>query len=304
MPYLYMFGLMIVIAVLATCGALWRLFPALGHAMPRPQAAALAALAGAVAYAGVAGFALPTVRTVLMIAVAVAARLGRRPLRLSGSLALAAIAIVLVDPLALLSAGFWLSFGGVAWLLWCLPDAGRRPLRDFLPAQWVATLGLLPLTAILFGQASLAGPLANLVAVPWWSLVVVPLSLLGTALEAVHDGAGAWAWRAAGACFAPSWQLFERMAASPFALWWLPEAEAWALPVALLAAFWLLLPRGVPGKGLALLLWLPLLWPPRELPAPGGVELHVLDVGQGLALVARTSRHVLLYDAGPAARGG
>src|SRR5690606_23865374 len=130
-------------------------------------------------------FALPTVRTVLMIAVAVAARLWRRPLRIPDALGLGAIAIVLVDPLALLMPGFWLSFGGVAWLLWCLPDGGRRPVRDFLSAQWVATVGLLPLTAILFGQASLAGPLANLLAIPWWSLVVVPLSLLGTALDAL-----------------------------------------------------------------------------------------------------------------------
>ena len=283
----------------------WWLWPRLGLFLPRPHAAALAAMAGAAGYAAVAGFALPTVRTALMIAVVAGARLARRPLGAWQALALALLAILLFDPLAVLQAGFWLSFAGVAWLVWCLPtEGGRRWLRDFLSAQGVATLGLLPLGAVLFLQASLAGPLANLLAVPWWSLVVVPLSLLGTALEAVHDGAGAWAWRAAGACFAPSWQLFERMAASPFALWWLPEAEAWALPVALLAAFWLLLPRGVPGKGLALLLWLPLLWPPRELPAPGGVELHVLDVGQGLALVARTSRHVLLYDAGPAVHDG
>ncbi len=285
-------------------GALWRLFPALGHAMPRPQAAALAALAGAVAYAGVAGFALPTVRTVLMIAVAVAARLGRRPLRLSGSLALAAIAIVLVDPLALLSAGFWLSFGGVAWLLWCLPDAGRRPLRDFLSAQWVATLGLLPLTAILFGQASLAGPLANLVAVPWWSLVVVPLSLLGTALDALHAGWGTGAWRLAAAAFELSWPLFERLGRSPLALWWLPEPAWFALPLALGGAFWLLLPRGVPGRPLALLLWLPLLWPDRDLPRHGEVELVMFDVGQGTSLLLRTAGHATLYDMGPAVRDG
>src|SRR5690606_23481116 len=149
--------------------ALWRLCPPLCLLAPRPQAAAAAAFAGALGYAAVAGFALPTVRTVLMIAVAVGARLWRRPLRIPQSLALAAIAIVMVDPLALLAPGFWLSFAGVAWLLWCLPRAGGRPLRDFLSAQWVATLGLLPLTAILFGQASLAGPLANLVAIPWWS---------------------------------------------------------------------------------------------------------------------------------------
>ncbi|WP_132999519.1 DNA internalization-related competence protein ComEC/Rec2 [Luteimonas arsenica] len=284
--------------------ALWRLFPALCILVPRPQAAAAVAFLGALGYAAVAGFALPTVRTVLMIAVAVAARLWRRPLRISESLALAAIAIVLVDPLALLSAGFWLSFGGVAWLLWCLPQAGGRPLRDFLSAQWVATLGLLPMTAILFGQASLAGPFANLVAIPWWSLVVVPLSLLGTALEGLHTGWGGGAWRLAAAAFDLSWPLFERLGGSPLALAWLPEPPWFALPMALLAAFWLLLPRGVPGRSLALLLWLPLLWPDRQLPRHGEVELVMLDVGQGLSVLVRTAGHAALYDMGPATPDG
>ncbi len=285
--------------------AAWWLCPRLGRRLPRPQAAALAAVLGAAGYAAVAGFALPTVRTLLMIAVVAAARLARRPAGMWQALSLALLAVLLADPLAVLQAGFWLSFAGVAWLVWCLPtEGGRHWLGEFLSAQGVATLGLLPLGAVLFNQASLAGPFANLLAIPWWSLVVVPLSLLGTALEAVHAGAGGWAWRLAALCFDPSWALFERMAASPFALWWLPEARMAALPLALLGAFWLLLPRGLPGRGLALLLWLPLLHPPRELPGPGGVELHVLDVGQGLAVVVRTATHALLYDAGPAVRDG
>ena len=289
----------------AVLGAgVWRLVPALCTLVPRPQAAAAAAFAGALGYAAVAGFALPTVRTVLMIAVAVAARLWRRPLGIPGALALAAIAIVLVDPLALLSPGFWLSFGGVAWLLWCLPQAGHRPLRDFLSAQWVATLGLLPLTAILFGQASLAGPLANLAAIPWWSLVVVPLALLGTALDGLHAGWGDGTWRLAASAFELSWPLFEWMGSSSLALWWLPEPRWFALPLALLAAFWLLLPRGVPGRWLTLLFWLPLLWPDRDLPRHGEVELVVLDVGQGMSLLLRTASHAVLYDMGPAVRDG
>ncbi|MBA2239477.1 MAG: MBL fold metallo-hydrolase, partial [Lysobacter sp.] len=76
------------------------------------------------------------------------------------------------------------------------------------------------------------------------------------------------------------------------------------LPLACLAAFWMLLPRGVPGKSLALLLWLPLLLPARNLPAPGEAELVVLDVGQGLSVLVRTRNHVLLYDMGPAVRDG
>ena len=281
-------------------GGAWWLWPSLSRRMPRPQAAALAAFAGALGYAAVAGFALPTVRTVLMIAVVVAARLWRNRFDVAEALALAAIAVLLVDPLSVLGAGFWLSFSGVAWLVWCLPRARTMPVwRGFLAAQGVATLGLLPLTAILFGQASLAGPVANLVAIPWWSLVVVPLSLAGTALEAVHAGWGGPAWRAAAWCFDLAWPWFEALASSRFALWWLPEARWFALPLALLGAFWLLLPRGVPGKALAALLFLPLLWPDRQLPAQGEAEVVLLDVGQGLSVLVRTARHAVLYDMGP-----
>ncbi|TDK19969.1 DNA internalization-related competence protein ComEC/Rec2 [Luteimonas aestuarii] len=279
----------------------WWLLPGLARRMPRPQAAALVAFVGGLGYAAVAGFELPTVRTVLMIGVVALARLWRSHASVADALAMAAIAILLVDPLSVLGAGFWLSFAGVAWLVWCLPRATSVPVvRGFLTAQGVATLGLLPLTAILFGQASVAGPLANLVAIPWWSLVVVPLSLIGTALEALHVGWGDAAWRAAAWCFDPSWRLFAWMGTSPFALWWLPEARWFALPLALLGAFWLMLPRGVPGKSLAVLLLLPLLWPDRQLPRHGEVEVMVFDVGQGLSVLVRTARHALLYDMGPA----
>ncbi|TYT24817.1 DNA internalization-related competence protein ComEC/Rec2 [Luteimonas viscosa] len=297
-------GLVAGFAALAIAG-LWWLLPALGRRVPRPQAAAAGALLGAAGYAAVAGFALPTVRTVLMVAVVVLARLWRRPMGVADSLALAAIALLLADPLSVLAAGFWLSFAGVAWLVWCLPRVGAQPVvRGFLAAQWVATLGLLPLTAVMFGQASLAGPLANLVAIPWWSLVVVPMALVGTGLEALHPGWGGGAWRLAASCFELSWPLFEWLAAGRAALWWLPEARWFALPLALLGAFWLLLPRAVPGKALALMLLLPLLWPDRELPRPGEVDLVMLDVGQGGALLVRTARHAFLYDAGPAVPEG
>ncbi len=102
------------------------------------------------------------------------------------------------DPLAILSAGFWLSFAGVAWLLWCMQDGHAAPWRGFLSAQGVATLGLLPFTVALFGQVSFVGPLANLIAIPLWTFVVVPLALLGTALEALVPGWGSPMWRLGG----------------------------------------------------------------------------------------------------------
>ncbi len=288
--------------------AAWWVVPGLCRHVPRPFASGFAAVAGAFAYAAMTGFALPTLRTAVMIAALVAARCLRRRQRLADTLALGCIVLLLLDPLAVLGAGFWLSFAGVAWLLWCLPpDQGRRRwamLRGFVAAQAVATLGLLPLTVMLFGQASFAGPLANLAAVPWWSLVVIPLALLGVLAESLHGGWGEAGWWLSAQAFDLLWPALARIADSPLAMAWLPEPRWFALPLALLSAFWLLLPRGVPGKPLALLLGLPLLHPPLDLPRHGEVELVVIDVGQGLSVLVRTARHSLLYDMGPAMRDG
>ena len=288
--------------------ALWWLCPALARWLPRPFAAGAGAALGAFGYAALTGMAVPTLRTAVMILALVAARWLRRRLRLADTLALGCIVLLLFDPLAVLGAGFWLSFAGVAWLLWCLPESDSRGAgalaRGFLAAQAVASLGLLPLTVLLFGQASFAGPIANLAAVPWWSLMVVPLSLLGVLADTLRPGLGQGCWQAAAGGFDLLWPALARIADSPLAMLWLPEPRWYALPLALLSAFWLLLPRGLPGRWLALLLWLPLLYPPRELPAPGEVELTVIDVGQGLSVLVRTARHALLYDMGPALPDG
>ncbi|MFT4248491.1 MAG: DNA internalization-related competence protein ComEC/Rec2 [Pseudomonas sp.] len=283
---------------------LWWLVPGLGRVWPRRHAAALGALSGGAGYAVLAGLSLPTVRTLLMIAVAVLVGLARRRGNTPQTLAIALLAVLLFDPLSVLFAGFWLSFAGVAWLVWCLPTGPTPLLRGFLAAQRVATIGLVPLTLALFDQVSLVGPLANLLAIPWWTLVVVPLALVGTALEAALPGAGGWAWQAAAWCFEASWRLFQWLARSPVAAWWAPESGAWALLLALLGAFWMLMPRGTPGRALGVLLWLPICMPDRELPGEGEVDLLVMDVGQGLAVLVRTRSHALLYDAGPAVAEG
>ncbi len=237
-----------------------------------------------------------------MIAVLVLARCLRRHQRLADSLALACVVLLLLDPLSVLGAGFWLSFAGVAWLLWCLPVDAKGGvgvmLRGFLGAQAVATLGLLPLTVVLFGQASFAGPFANLLAVPWWSLVVIPLALSGAAAGEPAQRLGRWLWQLAAWCFDLAWPVLRAIADSPLAMAWLPEPRWFALPLALLSAFWVMLPRGVPGKPLALLLWLPLLWPSRDLPRHGEAQLVVIDVGQGLSVLVRTARHSLLVRHG------
>lgn len=292
---------------LALAGLAWlvyRAWPGLSLRLPRWLGMAAAASLGAFGYLLASGASLPTLRTVLMIVFVALAGGLRRQSGVAQSIAIAAIIVLGLDPLSVLRPGFWLSFGGVAWLAWCLQGMRAGHVRQFIAAQVVASVGLLPVAAAFFGQASLAGPLANLVAVPWWSCVVVPLALLGTTAESLHAGWGMPLWTQAGRAFDLSWPLFERLAASPIALHWLPEAPWWALPLALLAAFVLLMPRGLPGRAMAGLLAVPLFWPGTPVVRDGEMEIVQVDVGQGTAMWVRTRHHVLLYDAGPAMRDG
>lgn len=286
---------------------LYRLWPSLGLRLPLPQGAALVAMLAASGYAALAGFGLPTLRSLLMIAAVLLAVLLRRAASPWQAYALALIVLVLSDPLALLGAGFWLSFVGVAWLLWCLPSSAvaRPRWRQLVGAQLVASLGAMPLTVFFFGQTSVVGVAANLIAVPWVSLLVVPLALCGGGLLMLGADrvAQPLLWSAAMAMDL-LWQLLEWAAQLPGAQQFLAEPSALSLLLALLGALWLLLPRGLPAKPLALLLVLPLLWPRLPTLAEGEAELQVFDVGQGLSVLVRTREHALLVDAGPAFGAG
>lgn len=284
---------------------LYFVFGGWGRRWPRPQALALSGLVFAIGYTALAGFALPTLRTCLMIATIAVAHMFRRSASGAQCFALALIAVLLFDPLSVLAPGFWLSFAGVAWLLWCLPhDPDSGVVRPFLQAQAVAVLGLLPFTVWFFGQASLLGPFTNLIGIPWISLVVVPMALLGLLLSPLSETLAAWCWQTSAWLMDGLWRCLEWLGQSPWSLLWLPEPDALALSLALCAAFWLLLPRGVPGKPLALLLLLPLLWPNIERPSRGEVDIALIDVGQGLSVLVTTERHALLFDAGPASERG
>ncbi len=292
------------LALAGLAWALYQLAPAWGRHCPRRIAMAAAATLGAFAYLLATGASLPTLRTVLMIAFVAGALMLRRQTGVAQSLSVALMLVLMMDPLSVLRPGFWLSFGGVAWLAWCLQGMRAGHVRQFLAAQGVASLGLLPLAVVFFAQASLVGPLANLIAVPWWSGVVVPLSLSGTALEMLHAGWGAPLWSLSGRAFDLTWPMFEWLASSKLALLWVPQSAVWALPLAFIAVFMWMLPRGVPGRVLAGTLALPLLWPGLDVPDVGEVEIIQVDVGQGTAMLVRTRRHALLYDAGPATPQG
>ncbi|KRE92425.1 competence protein ComEC [Frateuria sp. Soil773] len=285
----------------------YRLFPRWGLRLPRLQAQAAAAMASAGLYGALAGWGLPTVRTLLMIAVVAIARCSRRHGGGAQPLALALVALLLADPLSTLSAGFWLSFVGVAFLMLCLtarPAGLRGFLHELSMGQLVMTVSLLPLTMWFFGEASLVGALSNLVAVPFVSFVIVPCALAGTLLLLLCPPAAAPLWWLSGWLAHGQWWLLESMATWPGAHWYLPEVQPWALLLAMLGALWLFAPSGMPLRSLAPLLFLPLAVPWRTVPDDGAFQAWVLDVGQGLSVLVHTRGHTLLYDAGAAYPSG
>ncbi|HEX5354507.1 MAG TPA: DNA internalization-related competence protein ComEC/Rec2 [Rhodanobacteraceae bacterium] len=278
----------------------WWLFPALGLRLARPLAEAAVAFPAALAYGALAGFGLPTTRTLLMIAVVAGWRLLRRGGGFADGFGLALAAILIVDPLSVLSAGFWLSFAGVALLAWTLArDSGwRGHLREIGLAPFLMTLALLPLTVWFFGQASLVAPLANLVAVPLVSFVIVPIDLAACALLFVWPWAGHLLLHVCAQLVDALWWFLLHLAAWPPAMQYLPAASLLAFALACAGAVWLLAPRGIPARALGILLLLPLCWPRGRLPADGAFRTTVIDVGQGLSVLVRTRTHALLFDTG------
>lgn len=279
---------------------LWRLIPGLALRLPAQRAAVPVAMLCAVGYAALAGFAVPTQRALVMLLVVMGALWFRRTARPARTLALAMLAVLLIDPQAPLTYGFWLSFAAVAVILYAFSGRIGRPgrLTSLMHIQWVTSLGLVPLTFVMFQHASLISPLANLLAVPWVSFVVVPLTLAGALILPVWPWLAEMLWQLAHLCVGLLWPVLEIMAALPHA-YWRQTSPFWTLAPALLGLVWLMAPRGWPARWLGLFLLLPMLWPPRMTMSHGEFRLSLLDVGQGLASVVETAGHTLVFDTGP-----
>lgn len=269
------------------------------YRLPWLTCACALAFIAALGYGWLAGFGVPVQRACAMVGVVLLWRLRFRHLGLWLPLLLALNGVLLLDPLASLQPGFWLSFGAVAILAQVFGGRlGAWSRTQILwRAQWTTALGLLPLLLALGLPISLSSPLANLIAAPWVSLAVVPLALLGTLLLPLPMLGEGLLWVAGALMAALFWLLGEIASAIPA---WLPHGvPLWAWLLAVLGVLLILLPAGVPLRPLGLALLLPLGFPPEERIPPGRADVWLLDVGQGLAVLLRTREHTLLYDAGP-----
>ncbi|MBK5513324.1 DNA internalization-related competence protein ComEC/Rec2 [Pseudomonas sp. TH15] len=257
------------------------------------------AFAAALGYGLLAGFEVPVRRACVMIGLVLLWRLRFRHLGAWWPLLLALNGVLLLDPLASLQPGFWLSFAAVAVLIFTF--GGRlgpwRWWQTWTRAQWLIAIGLGPLLLVLGLPISVSGPLVNLLAVPWISLVVLPPALLGTLLLPVPYVGEGLLWLAGGLIDG----LFRALAviARQWPAWIAPSIAGWVWWLGSLGVLLLLLPRGVPMRALGWPLLLILFLPPRERVADGLADIWQVDVGQGLAILIRTRHHTVLYDAGP-----
>ena len=274
---------------------LWKRHPRLIHGLPARKAAVLAGALAALAYALIAGFAVPAQRTFYMLAVVAITLWSGRITSAFTILCAALLAVVLLDPWSVLSPGFWLSFGAVAVILYVsinrigrihwLAEAGR--------VQWAVTLGLIPAMLLMFQQVSIISPVANAFAIPVVTLVVVPLSLAGAFIPLdflLHLAHWIMEW---------TMKLLVFLSSASDAVWQQHAPPAWTAMAAVLGILWWMLPRGFPARWLGMTAMIPMILLRPELLQPGSLHATVLDIGQGLAVVVQTRHHAMLYDTGP-----
>jgi competence protein ComEC len=273
-------------------------FPRLYRYQPLPGMHWPLMLLAAIGYGALAGFGLPTVRTLVMLAVCTVARLGGRQPDSWAVLGQSLGLVLLWQPLSVHAAGFWLSFGVVALIQLFAGWKSRQPSWwQAVRLQFWLFAVLAPITLLIFGKLSLISPLANLPAIPLVSFVVVPLAIGGLLIGSAWSAAGeaCWYWAT---CVVEALNRFLHVLidSGPEVI----RAAVTPLTLVFLAGtvFILMAPRRMTPRLLALFCLLPVLLRTSAIPH-GHLRMAVLDVGQGLAVVLQTRQHVLLYDTGP-----
>lgn len=260
------------------------------------------AFAAAWYYSLLAGFAIPTVRALLALALAVYLLQQHRRLSYSQSWILVCGLLLLLNPLWVMSISFWLTLYAVALIflfVWCYPLTDRSRwglIKQGLKFQAVMTLLMSAPTLLFFHGIAPLALLSNLIFVPWCSFLVIPYLLIALLLELVLPADMLWHWQLADLLLSPLQQWL--IAGASMDYWWLLPAQtvfsAFCVALLLLALFFL--PSAAPKHRIVLLLlpFVVLLWPKTPQ-----WQLHVIDVGQGTAVLLQKGDRGLLYDVGP-----
>ncbi|HIO91218.1 MAG TPA: DNA internalization-related competence protein ComEC/Rec2 [Leucothrix mucor] len=278
------------------------LFPALYEQIPVRIAGAFLAIVFATAYAVLAGFTLPTQRSLIMVCGIVIALVQRQHLQSYKILSLALILVLLIDPFAAMTASFWLSFTAVFFILLYANRQQKKPRFSLIYLQFMLSIGMFPLTILFFGSASLVSPIANLVAIPWVTIIIVPLILLSLVFMFIAPWLSDYLLQFVALNIDYLMQLLAWLDTFPYASLGFQSLSTPLVFTMMLAILFLFLPKGFPARWLGILLLIPVFsYQTETVRHQGEFEYTLLDVGQGLASVIKTKHHVLVYDTGPRA---
>jgi competence protein ComEC len=263
------------------------------------KVAAIFSIMAALFYAALAGFAVPTQRALIMCSVVLIAVLFDRKILSKDVLVIALLLVILNDPFATLSQGFWLSFTAVAVIFYISNRIfSESKLSLLLTVQLSVFIGLSPLLFLFFNELSFTAPLVNIVAIPYVSFIVVPVVLLAGVLSE-------WQYLAD-----PLFRFSEAIVEGLLHILSLAQAilpaysfiqfPFYLILTLSLSIIWILAPKGWPYRWLGLTGVIPLFLFQPDRPDKGDAHVTILDVGQGQAIVVETAKHLLLFDSGPA----
>ena len=257
----------------------------------------LLAFSFALVYSAMAGFTLPTQRALIMAAVLCIGLVLQRHISPWQGWQAALVLVLLRDPLVVHSAGFYLSFGAVAVLLFLVVESSspRPSWLRLISLQAHVLIVLFPVLAIWGFGSGLAALPANILAIPMLALLIMPTLFIGL-LGGSCGPLGAGIFSLANGLIEYLFAYLAFLSELPF---WQPSFSVLSIIGLLLAAGLLLLPRGVMGRPLAFVFAGIALLQPSAPPPPGHVWISILDVGQGLSVLVQKGRRALVYDTGP-----
>lgn len=290
-------------AIIGRC--LWSLSIVLPQYLASQRFAIFAGLLGGFIYAALAGFSIPTQRAFLMLAVGMLLFFFNRRFASTDIVALALLSVLLIDPLATMSHSFWLSFMAVMLIFYGMTCRVHTHISKWYRIWWhlgrvqyVIVIGLLPIVVLYFQQYPLVSFFANIVAIPYITLIVIPCTLIGIILCNFAAPVGDFFLHIAGDALLFFWPFLEYLAALEFNLWHFIRPSKLSFIIAFVGVLIILLPKGCPARWIGVFYLLPLLFPQQINPENNNFQLTQLDVGHGLATVIQTSAHALIYDTG------
>jgi competence protein ComEC len=279
---------------------IWSRFYSLTLRIPTPLFASIIAFAGAFVYAALAGFALPTQRALIMIAVFLLALFSARQILITNVVCVAMALVLILDPFAIIAVDFYLSFMAVIFILYIsrFRINDQHNVTRWIFLQCMLSIALCPILIFWFKQVPLYSVLANLIAIPIIGFLIVPLCLLALILLFPFPELAQSLYFFIDKINELHWVYIEYLSQQNNAVIPIAAPNLFSLILAVIGVFILLMPKGLPARWLATFFLMPILFPLTQSLKQSEFDFDLLDVGQGLAAVIRTREHVLVYDTG------